>query len=180
MLFVLRDRVGPVAFSRLERDGLIHEVLGGVAVANDVPSTRGLRMHMIAPLVPSHMWLTGLATLWLEGAAPPPRVIDVAGPRGAHRTVPSPGSPPLSFHSGWLGGLPDAAPPRVATVTRACLDALSHSRATEALPAVASAVRARATSIAELLAAVESIEAHTHYRARVESLVGALAALDTA
>ena len=122
------------------------------------------------------MWLTGLATLWLEGAAPPPRGDRRRGAaRGApHRAFP--GSPPLSFHSGWLGGLPDAPPPRVATVTRACLDALSHSHAREALPAVASAVRSGATTIAELVAAVRDIEAHTHYRARVESLVGALAA----
>ena len=178
MLLVQRELVGAAAFSRLARSGLIHDVLGASALPADVPSSRPVRAHMVAPWIPAHTWLTGLAALWLEGFARTPAVLDLAGPRGAHRTVPAPGSPPLAFHSGWLWGLPDAGPPRAATVARACLDALAHSGAVDALPAVASALRGGATTVGELEAGVAIIERHTHYRARVRSLVGALATLD--
>ena len=177
MLFVLRDRIGASAFARAQREGLVHDVVGGIGLPVDVAATRSLRALMVAPFVPGHTWITGLGALWLEGLAPPPDVIDVAGPRGVHRTTPVAGSPPVVFHSGWLGGLPDGSAPRVATVTRACIDALSHSGADRALPAVASALRARETSVDEMLDGVAHIDRHTHYRARVESLVRAFAVL---
>lgn len=178
MLLVLREDIGPAAFARLSRDGLIHEVLGGVALPADVPSTRALRCHMVAPYVPAHVWLTGLAALWVEGHAAVPPVLDLVGPRGAHRTLASLGSPPLTFHCGWLGGcLPDAPSPRAVTLARACLDAVSHSAAATALPAIASALRAGATSIDALAAELEHVDPHTPYRKRVEGIVGALAAI---
>jgi hypothetical protein len=175
MLLVARDRVGSTAFNRLRRDGVVHDAVGGVALPFDVPATRATRIFMIAPFVPAHTWLTGLAALWCDGLASAPSVLDLAGRRGAHRTVPSPGSPSLAFHSGWLWGLPDAPPPRFATVTRACIDALAHSPAIDALPAVARALGAAATTIQDLARGVGDMDPHTHYRTRVDSLVTALA-----
>jgi len=180
MLFVYKDQVGSTAFARLQRDGLVHTRLGSVALPADVPSTRALRLQLIAPLVPQHTWLTGLAALWLEGLAPSPSALDLAGPRGTHRTLAVPGSPPLAFHSGWLWGLPDAPSPRAATVTRACLDALTHSSVRAALPAVMRALGAGATSVNDLVTGVHAIERHSHHRARLDSLVTAIAELRAA
>lgn len=177
MLIVRRDVIGATAFARLQRAGLIHDIVGGLALPADVLATRSLRLHMVSPFVPGHAWLTGLAALWVEGHAPAPLTVDLAVARGAHRTASPPGSPRLAFHSGWLCGLPDAGSPRLAGVARACLDALCHSGASSALPAVASALRAGATTIGELLDGVREIERHTPYRARVASLVGAFESL---
>jgi len=178
MLLVERDRVGVAAFARLAREGVIHEVLGSRALPADISSSRALRVHMLATLVPPHAWLTGLAALWLEGWASVPAVIDVAGPRGMHRTEALPGSPPLRFHSGRMAGLSRDRPwPRTATPARACLDALAHSPAALAVPATASALRAGGTNVAELSAALAKVDLRTAYRARVAGLIGLLGEL---
>lgn len=178
MLVVDRSRVGDVAFSRLVREGLVHDAVGAWALPHDIRSTRALRAHLIAPLVPGHTWLTGLALLWLEGLCGPPDVVDLAAARGAHRTEPSPGSPVLAFHTARVWGIdPRAtAPPRV-TVTRACLDALAHSAPWVALPATASALRRRATTIPKLTAALKRLDSRTTNWSRVKGLVEALATL---
>src|SRR6187401_3036050 len=128
MLFVDRARVGDVAFARLLRDGIVDCAFGDWALPVDIPRTRSVRAHLLAPLVPGHAFVTGLAALWLEGLCSAPAVIDLAAARGAHRTEPRPGSPPLVFHTGRLWGIDTAsgAPART-TLTRACLDALAHS-----------------------------------------------------
>src|SRR4051812_41855559 len=105
MLVVDRSRVGVMAFSRLQREGLVHCAFGAWALPRDILSTRPLRAHLLAPLVPAHAWVTGLAALWLEGCCGPPPVIDLVTARGAHRTEPKPGSPSLAFHTGKLWGI---------------------------------------------------------------------------
>lgn len=176
MLVVRRRDFGDVAFSRLARDGMVHDVLGEWALPADVPSTRALREHRLAPLVPPHVWVTGLAALWLHGLAPAPAVLDVAGIRGAHRAVPAPGSPPLVLHTGPTVGLPDAGSPKTATVTRACVEALWHSPADLALPPVLRAVREGATSVDELKELALRLVRHTRALPRVASLVDGVVA----
>lgn len=178
MLLVDRSRVGPVAFARLRREGLIHGTFGDWALPADIRSSPALRAHLLAPLVPGHAWATGLAVLWLEGWCGPPAVIDLVAPRGAHRTEPKPGSPPLVFHTGRLWGL-ETTPggPRRTTVTRACLDALAHSPAADALPATASGLRTGATSLGDLRRALASMDARAARTTRVKNLVEALSTL---
>jgi hypothetical protein len=171
MLFVDRDRIGPVAFARLERDGLIHDVLGPWGLPADIASTRALRDRRLLPLIPHNAWLTGLAALWLYGHANAPAVLDLVAKRGAHRILPSAGSPPLRLHAGSLLGLPGAGSPRVVSVTRACLDSLWHCETSTALLATASALRAKATSVEALLAMVDEFDVRTAGRRRVRSLV---------
>jgi hypothetical protein len=178
MLVMHRERVGHVAFARLCRERLVHDSLGGVALPADIAATPGLRRYLVTPFVPGHAWLTGLAALWVHGFANAPDRLDLATRRGAHRTEPVAGSPPLAFHAGWLAGLPTAAAaPKVATVARACLDALALSPASSALPATASALRAGATTISELRELLSRMDRHTPHKARVASLVAALGTL---
>lgn len=175
MLIVDRSRVGAVTFARLQREGIVHGAFGDWALPRDIRSTRAVRAHLLAPLVPRHAWVTGLAALWLEGFCDPPRVIDLVAGRGAHRTEPKPGSPPLVFHTGKLWGLDrDARWPRRTVVTRSCLDALAHSPAAAALPATASGLRAGATSVAALRTALDELDPRTVHAGRVKSLVDAL------
>ena len=177
MLTVSRSDVGSIAFERMARDGLVHEVLGAHALPADVRASRALRAHLLRPWVPDNVWVTGLAALWLYGFAPTPPRIDLAGPRSMHHLVAAPGSPPLAFHGGSLDGLPlHDAPPKAATVTRACLDALGHNSPAQALPATASALRRRATSIRDLRRMLERLDARTRGRKRVMGLVELLAA----
>ena len=176
MLTVSREDVGRVAFDRLVREGLLHDVVGSRALPADIRATRALREHLLLPVIPSHAWVTGLAALWLYGFAAAPQRIDITGPRSANHLPITPGSPPLVYHGASLDGLPpDAASLRVATVTRACLDALAHGPACEALPATASALRRRATTIRDLRRMLDRIDARTRWRKRVTGLVEALA-----
>ncbi|MGC4174082.1 hypothetical protein [Demequina sp.] len=177
MLLVERTVVGAIAFDRLARDGVIHEVLGAWALPADIPSTRALRAHLVRDLVPRHAWLTGLAALWLEGYARAPRMLDVVAARGAHRAIPVPGSPPVRLHAGSLLGVPDAGSPRVVGLARACVDALWHSPTASALPAVASALRGGETSAREVRGLATTCDVRTRGRARVLSLVEALEGL---
>jgi hypothetical protein len=178
MLVVDRSRVGVVAFSRLQREGLVHCTFGAWALPTDILSTRAVRAHVLAPLVPAHAWVTGLSALWLEGCCGPPPVIDLVTARGAHRTEPKVGSPPLVFHTGKLWGTDPAAHwPRRTTLTRACLDALAHSPAATALPAVASGIRLGMTSVAELRAALNALDPRAAHGGRVKSLIEALGCL---
>jgi hypothetical protein len=174
MLFVDRDRIGPVAFARLEREGAIHDVLGPWGLPADIPSTHALRACRVLPLIPHNAWLTGLAALWLEGHSGPPPAIELVAKRGAHRILPAPGSPPLVLHAGSTVGVPDADSPRVVDLSRACLDALWHSSPAIAIPATASAVRARATSITRLMRMLDEFDVRTAGRRRVRALVQAL------
>lgn len=178
MLTVSRDDIGGTAFDRLVREGLLHDVMGASALPADIRSTRALREHLLRPLVPGHAWVTGLAALWLYGFAPPPPRIDLAGPRSVHHPLAALDNPLLVYHGGSLDGLPsDAAFPRAATVTRACLDALAHNPPSAALPATASALRRRATSIRDLRRMVARMNARKKGRNRVMGLVEALAEL---
>ena len=148
------------------------------ALPGDVASTRELREHMIAPLVPGHAWVTGLAALWVYGMCPAPPAIDLAARRGAHRTEPQPGSPPLVFRTGKLLGFEQAARgPNLAPAARACIDALAHSRPADALHATVVALRRGVTTAEELADAAAAIPRRAAHRARVMGLVEALAAL---
>jgi hypothetical protein len=175
MLVVEKERLGAVAFARLAREHVIHEVLGDRALPRDVRPTRALRTHLIAPLVPEQAWVTGLAALWLLGLCAVPRQIDLAGKRGLHLTVTEVASVPLVMHTGPMHGLPTApAVVRVAVPARACIDALAHSPAALALPATASGLKAGLTTTPELREALAAVSRHTTYRSRVASLIGAL------
>ena len=135
-----------------------------------------VRRHLLAPLIPAHAWVTGLAALWLDGLARAPEAIDLVVKRGAHRTEPSPGSPPLEYHSGPLTWLdPMKVEPRRATVTRACLDALAHSPAATAMPATASAITKGLTDLGRLRTAADALGNRTAHHARVARLLDALA-----
>ena len=176
MLLVDRAAVGTAAFARLQRDGLIHEVVGPRALPLDIPSTRGTRWAVVETFVPRDAWLTGLAALWIEGICAPPWSLDIAGPRGRHTTAATETAPTLVMHSGSAGIPPvGARGPRTTGVTRACLDALMHSPAVDALPAVASALRTGSTTCARLADTLMLVDRHTHGHARVGALVGALA-----
>lgn len=174
MLLVDRSSLGNVAFARLARDGVVRDVLGDWALPLDVPTTRAVRLHMVRPLIPHNAWLSGLAALWLDGHAAAPAALDLVSRRGAHRIVPTPGSPPLRLHAGNVAGVPDADSPPVVTVARACLDALWHSPAAAALPATASALNAGSTSTDALAEMLLRFDRRTAGRRRVHGLVEAL------
>jgi len=178
MLLVTRDRVGPIAFSRLVADGLVHNVIANRAMPADVEDSRAVREYLLAPFVPSHAWLTGLAVLWIDGLCAAPPHLDLATPRGTHRTLPAEGGPGVVFHMGSLFGLAsDPSGLRTATPARACIDALVHSPATKAIPATASALRTGLTSTEALREALVSVGTNTGRRPRVTSILDALAAL---
>lgn len=176
MLVVRESDVGAVAFARLQREGLVHEVLGPAALPQDVPSTPALRWLLAAPYVPRHTWATGLAGLWLRGLAPPPRIIHLVGLRGVHKVVPPAPNPPVEYHSGPRTGLPAGAW-RVADVSRACIDALVYeSTPAVALPVVARALSLRRTTPRALQQAALRVAKRTTHHARVTGLVAALVA----
>ena len=176
MLVVDRAVVGVVAFARMRREGLIYEAIGPRGLPLDIPSTRGTRWALVESFVPRDAWLTGLAALWLEGLCSPPRWLDLAGPRGRHTTMGTDVSPRRVMHSGAGAPKPErSVGPRATAVPRACLDALTHSPAVDALPAVALALRTGATSNAHLAEALSQVDPHTHGHARIASMLGALA-----
>jgi hypothetical protein len=175
MLTVTRANVGSFAFERLTREGLVHAVVGDHGLPPDVCATLSLRWLLMEPWVPVHTWATGLAALWLHGCADPPTVVDVMGARGLHRGTPPPGSPQLVFHSGSSEGLLPG-PVRTADATRASMDALAHSPARLALPAVYAAIAARKTSRTRLQRAAQTWGHHSRHRARVASLIAAISA----
>lgn len=175
MLIVSRSDVGASAFDRLVRERLLHEAIGEHALPRDVRATVSLRWRMIEPWVPAHTWVTGLAALWLHGFAPAPAAVDVVGSRGLHRVPASTSTLRLVFHSGSPAGLLTGRV-RSADVTRASMDALAHSPAHLALPAVYGAIAAQRTSRARLEQSARTWGHHSRQRARVISLVTAIAA----
>lgn len=161
----------------MAREGLVHEAMGPRALLLDVESTRGTRWALVEGFVPRDAWLTGLSALWLEGLCDAPDRLDIAGPRGRHPSPEDETSPQLVMHSGASSMLSTTGrEPRVSTAARACLDALAHSPAIAALPAVASALRAGAVSPLELADELTLINPHTHGYCRLASLVEALTA----
>lgn len=175
MLIVRESELGTVAYARLLREGLVHEVLGPVALPRDVTPTPALRWLLAAPYVPPHTWATGLAGLWLRGLAPPPHVIHLAGMRGVHKVVPPAPTPPVEYHSGPKIGLP-VGTWRVADVSRACVDALVYESSHAAVPAAARALRLRRTTPRALQQAAARVGSRTQQHARVTALVNELLA----
>jgi len=175
MLVVREADVGTVAYARLMREGLVHEVLGPVALPRDVTSTPALRWLLAAPYVPPHTWATGLAALWLRGLAPPPQTINLVGLRGLHKVIPPASTPPVAYHSGPRVGLPAGAW-RVADVSRACVDALFYESAQSAIPVVARALRLRRTTPRSLQHVSRRVGTRTQHHARVTALVDAVVA----
>ena len=159
MFVVSRDAVGAVAFSRLIREGVIHEVIGAWALPCDVASTPAARRHLIAPLIPAHAWVTGLAALWVHGwrsRHPLCTPITIAAPTGVRLSEPAGALVRWRAvtHDGSLAHSRSLAGVVVADPAAALAMALSHDALADAIPAAWWALRthsALATQVDKLL-----------------------------
>ncbi|WP_062378036.1 hypothetical protein [Demequina pelophila] len=176
MILVTRADVGAAAWARQVRDGVLVPLASGVGRPVDIPDSPGLRALAIAPLVPAHTALTGTAALWVRGMAVelPPMPWHVVGERGLHRTV----GAHLAFHSGVTAALaPTMQGRRIATVPRACLDALRWEDLAGALVQVRALIRDGSVTTRDLRAALAYDPANGAGFRKVESSVAALAAV---
>jgi len=148
MLIVDVADVGNVAMARMLREGIVTQLGPRSALPYDVETTPAIRARSIAPLVPRHTVLSGLAGLWVwrEGGFPPK--VTVVGERGLHRTA----SAHVGFHSGLTWRVPstNVSGVRVAPLTRCCMDALRWEDHRAGIPAIAGVIVAGATTVAEL------------------------------
>lgn len=138
--------VGSVALARMFRDGVLAPLAPRHGMPRDIPVSPEARADSLAPVVPPHTVVSGLAGLWVRYGGPAPRVVDLVGARGLHRAKPGADSRgwALSFHSGRA-----ATGPRdpiggvvVANAERCAIDGLRWRDLATALEVVYLAVRA--------------------------------------
>jgi hypothetical protein len=111
----------------------------------DIPESAGARAASLAPVVPSHTVVSGLAGLWVRCGGPTPSVVDLVGTRGLHRAKPGADARGwlLAFHSGGAatGARTEIGGIVVASAERCAADALRWRDLATALPAVFLAIR---------------------------------------
>ena len=91
MLLIEPAAVGPGAYARMVRDGLVTPLSARWGHAADVPPSAPLRSAVLAHAVTTHGALSGLAALWVygwRGDFAPPRETEVAVARGSHPDPP--------------------------------------------------------------------------------------------
>lgn len=146
MLLVDAHAVGPVAYARLVRDGVVVPATRRFALPADVVATPGIRAWCVAPSVPGHTVLSGLAGLWVWHGGQWPGEVTVVGKRGLHRTAPDddpgPSGERVTFHSGlaWRDPATTIGPIAVANPARCCSDALRWDPHRAAIPSVCAVI----------------------------------------
>lgn len=161
MLVVDAQAVGEVALHRMVRDRVVTAATDRFALPADVELTRGVRAWCVAPSVPGHTVVSGLAGLWVWHGGFWPGSVCVVGRRGLHRVV-APAAQataalirdPVVFHSGlaWSSPAASIGNLRVASPARCCVDALRWEDHRLAIPAVSAAVTSGIVPLADLVA----------------------------
>lgn len=148
--------VGTVAMQRMVRDRVLVAATNRFAFPVDIEPTPGVRAWCVAPLVPAHTVLSGLAGLWVWKGGAWPGGACVVGRRGLHRANPRTtahaGSEPVGYHSGlaWSDAATRFSTFNLASPARCCIDALRWEDHVNAIPAVASAVCGGGVTVGEL------------------------------
>ena len=162
------------------RDGVLAPLAPRHGMPRDIPASPRARAASLAPVVPAHTVVSGLAGLWVRcgGAAPP--IVDLVGSRGLHRAKPGADARgwALAFHSGGASTGPRAEFGEivVASAERCAADALRWRDLAEALEAVFRAVRAGSVDPAAIEALVATDDPRGHGAARARCAWGTLAA----
>ncbi len=176
---IRRTQVGPVAYGRMTRDRIVHPLLPGIAVPLDIPDVPGVRALALAPLIPRHTVVSGLAGLWVRHGEPFTTTIDVVGARGLHRTVnPEPTSAlSVRFHSG--NAINDALDTfsnvGVAPTPRCLVDAMRWAPAPLSIAATTQAVQSNHVTVADIQRCLARDDPRGAGYRRLESLWAALA-----
>lgn len=139
------DDVGPVSLNRMTREGVLTSVGPGWGAPLDLPVIRADRARPLVGIVPSHTVVSSLAGLWIHAGGRRPRILDLVGERGLHRTPPGTHPPGwiLRFHSGAAAFEPAdiLAGVRVAAPSRCIVDALRWGDLGVVFPVVIEALR---------------------------------------
>ena len=145
MIPVSAHEVGTVALARMLRDRVVAPLAPQHGMPLDIPVSPGARASSLAPVVPAHTVVSGLAGLWVYCGGEASAMVDLVGARGLHRAKPGADARgwTLVFHSGGA-----ATGPRVeiggivvACAARCAADALRWRDLAAALPAVFLAIR---------------------------------------
>ncbi len=178
MILVSADDVGPVALGRMLRDGVLAFLSPRHAVPYDLPTSPDTRASTLAPVVPRHTIVSGLAGLWIRFGGSAPSVVDLVGRRGLHRAKPGADARGwrIEFHSGGAAleardGVRSVA---VARPERCAADALRWRDAREAIPAIYRAIRRGDVDAAALDAVVERDDPRGLGAARMRSTWAAI------
>jgi hypothetical protein len=130
---VRRDRLDPLTWSGMVRDGTLVPVWHGVAVRAGVPVTPRLRLAALADLVPHRGVVGRVAAVWVHAGGPAPGCIDVLVRPHGRRTDPHPHrracEAPLP-----AADVLDLGTGRVTTVQRTGLDVARSAPPDEARP----------------------------------------------
>ena len=141
---------------RMVRDHVLVAATNRFAFPVDIDATPGVRAWCVAPVVPAHTVLSGLAGLWVWQGGAWPGVVCVVGRRGLHRAhtriAAQAGSEPVQYHSGlaWSDAVTKASSLNLAGAARCCVDALRWEDHVKAIPAVASAVCSGRVTVGDL------------------------------
>jgi len=160
MILIDADAVGSVTYDRLVRDGVVVPATRRFAFPADVNPSPGIRAWCVAPSVPTHTVLSGLAGLWVWHGGSWPGEVTVVGKRGLHRAAvnhhPGPARDRVTFHSGlaWRDPATTLGPIAIASPARCCSDALRWDAHRVAIPVVARTVATGAVPLASIIAEV--------------------------
>ncbi|WNM25754.1 hypothetical protein [Demequina capsici] len=114
MLLVHSTEIGAASYGRALREGTLVALTRSIATPLDIPLSPGLRALALADQVPDAAVVTGLAGLWIMGAAALPLDIDVLRRTGSpHVARSSTAIERVRIHAGNPGTLP---PHRVGTL----------------------------------------------------------------
>jgi len=182
---VSAHEVGAVALARMLRDGVLAPLSPQHGMPLDIPVSPRARASSLAPVVPAHTVVSGLAGLWVHCGGAAPSVVDLVGARGLHRAKPGADARgwTLVFHSGGAATGPRAEIGGivVACAERCAADALRWRDLGAAIEAVFLAVRAGLINPAAIGAVVTNDDPRGQGAARARYAWEALAtALETA
>ena len=183
MIPVSAHDVGGVALARMLRDGVLAPLAPRHGMPRDIPMSPHSRATSLAPVVPAHTVVSGLAGLWVRYGGAAPTAVDLVGARGLHRAKPGADARgwTLVFHSGGAATGPRAEIGGivVACGERCAADALRWRDLATAIEVVFLAVRAGAIDPAAIEAFVARDDPRGHGAACARYAWAALAsALD--
>jgi hypothetical protein len=171
--------VGAVALARMLRDGVLAPVAPRHGMPRDIPESSLARALCLAPVVPAHTVVSGLAGLWVRCGGTAPSVVDLVGVRGLHRAKPGADGHgwTLVFHSGGAATGPRTAIGGiiVASAERCAADALRWRDLATAIEVVYGAVRAGSIEPTAIATLVARDDPRGHGAARARYAWGALA-----
>lgn len=178
MIPVSARDVGSVALARMLRDGVLLPLAPRHGMPPDLPESPRQRAACLAPVVPAHTVVSGLAGLWIRCGGAAPSVVDLVGARGLHRAKPGADARgwTLVFHSGGaasgqreeIGGIV------VASAERCAADALRWRDLGTAIEAVVVAVQAERADPAGIGTLVAGDDPRGQGAARARSAWGAV------